>query len=80
MQSHAARVLDLDRLRSRGASFAYPDALTVAEWRGLSALELAERQSRADEHDKQSPKVQGKADYEAKSLEYIRKRVKQQKE
>lgn len=72
--------MTLDRLRSRGASFAYPDGLAAWEWTGLDMLELAERKHRAKEAEGQTKapapaqtKAQRDAAFQVATMQEIRR-------
>lgn len=48
-----ARAIDLDELHQVGASFAYPDSLTLEEWVALRQLQAARRKIEGDLQQRQ---------------------------
>lgn len=47
------RILYLDNLRRSGTTFAYPQALTLEEWRGLDALATARTEIQREQEEKE---------------------------
>lgn len=79
VQRFAAGVLRLDRLRSRGATFAYPNALEPWQWAGLETLEAAERRDSAERRELDAPppaaltKPVQDQEYQRKKLQEIKR-------
>jgi len=64
------RANELDALRSAGATFAYPDALTPFEWACIAALQAGRNLSEANAHRER----QAKAEEEARRADLEQKR------
>jgi hypothetical protein len=61
---YLGRAVELDELRSAGATFAYPEALESWEWTAIAALERARRrdqnkETRRRKRDAEQARVEG---------------------